>query len=145
MPRYEIVAHVALELDGDTPEAAAETFRRDLLAGAGGRVAVSGLAVWRPGVGPAPGPVSSSLRRQLADFFAGVARSAAGAEATFRAEVEALLAGGVLPDGPLPRPGPGDEGSAGPGGGDAERWEAEGGAITRDRDDARRHGWTPRA
>jgi hypothetical protein len=97
MPRYEIVAHVSLELEGATPEAAAATFRDDLLARAGGDVVLRGLAVWRPATETAAAPLPIPLQRQLADFFAGVARSAAVAETAFRARVERIFAS-VDPD-----------------------------------------------
>lgn len=99
MPRYEIVAHVAVELEATTPEAAAAAFKQDLRAGAGGAVALRGLAVWRRSAGPAPAPLPLSVRRHLAEFFAGVARCAADAEAAFRARVEDIFAS-VAGEGP---------------------------------------------
>ena len=92
LSRYEIVAHVSLELEDTTPETAAATFRRDLLARAGRDVVISGLAVWRPTTEKAAAPLPVPLQQQLAHFFAGVARCAAVAETAFRARVERIFA-----------------------------------------------------
>ena len=135
MPRYEIVAHVAVELDETAPEAAAAAFKRDLLARAGNPIALHGLAVWRPSAGSEVGPIPPSARRQLDGFFAGVARCAATEEEAFRVRVEEILATApreavaeviarrlapVVVEGPAVD----DGGAAG--------WESEGGAIARE-------------
>ena len=138
MPRYEIVAHLTLELDGATPEEAAAVFKREVLGGAEGAVTLCGLAVWRPRVGTTPTPLPAPLPRQLADFFAGVERSAAVAEEAFRARVEAIFADG----GPGADPSPGSHcrgtvavEDAEAQDRSAERWEAEGGALRLDDDE----------
>jgi hypothetical protein len=90
MPRYEVVAHIAVELDGAMPEEAAAVYRRRFLAGEG--LTLRGLAVWPCAHGAVPSPLPSPLQQQLADFFAAVARHAAIEEATFRARVADILA-----------------------------------------------------
>ena len=92
MPRYDIVVHVSVDLDGTTPEQAAAVFTRGLLAGVDPQAAVRGLALWRPHDGAAATPLPAPLPDQLADFFAGVQWSAAMAEAAFRLEVEQIMA-----------------------------------------------------
>lgn len=91
MPRYEIVAHLARELDCATPEEAAAVVRRELRAEAGDPDALHHLVVWREETAPAASPLPPGLRRQLDDFFAAVGRCAAEAEAVFRGRVEAIL------------------------------------------------------
>ena len=98
MPRYDIVIHVSVELDGATPEQAAADFTRGLLAGVDPRAEVLGLALWRPHDGTTATPLPAPLPDQLADFFAGVQWSAAMAEAAFRLEVEQIMAE-AFPDG----------------------------------------------
>ena len=134
MPRYEIVAHVVVDLEGSTPEAAAAAFKRDVLARSGDEVALRGLAVWRPTTDPASTPLPTSAQRHLADFFAGVARSAATAEEAFRVRVEEILAStprDAVPDVlarelvPVVVEGPGVNGDG------TDGWESDGGAIAR--------------
>lgn len=138
MPRYEIVAHVVVDLEGSTPEAAAAIFKRDVLNRSGDGVALRGLAVWRSTADPASAPVSSSVQRHLAGFFAGVARCAATAESAFRVRVEEILAStprDAVPDVlarelvPVVVEGPGlnGDGTAG--------WESDGGAVARRSDE----------
>ncbi len=92
MPRYEIVAHVARNLDCATPEEAALLVRGQLTA-AGGQVELLHLAVWREEVAsPRASPLPPSLRRKLIDFFSALDRSAADAEEAFRGRVAAILA-----------------------------------------------------
>ena len=90
MPRYEIVAHFAVELDAAIPEEAAAVFKRELLAGTG--MTLRGLAVWPSPHGAAPSPLPPPLRQQLVNFFAAVARHAAVEEDVFRARVEDIFA-----------------------------------------------------
>jgi hypothetical protein len=92
MPRYEVVSHVAVELDGEIPEVAAAVFRREFVGNAG--VALRSLAVWPSHAGPAPTPLPAPLQQQLVDFFAAVARHAAVEEDVFRARVEDILGQG---------------------------------------------------
>ena len=111
MPRYEIVAHVARNLECATPEEAAAVVRGQLLAAAGGPCELRHLAVWQEGASPAASPLPPALRRKLIDFFAALDRCAADAEATFRGQVAAILAvpgRGSEDDGSTPRPAPGD-------------------------------------
>jgi len=89
MPRYEIVTHLAVELDGAMPEEAASVFRREYLAVDG--LALRSLAVWPSSHGSTPSPLPPSLRQQLVDFFAAVARHAAVEEEVFRARVEDIF------------------------------------------------------
>jgi hypothetical protein len=91
MPRYEVVAHIAVELDGAMPEEAAAVYRLRFLAGEG--LALRGLAVWPCAHDSLPSPLPPPLQQQLEDFFAAVARHAAVEEATFRARVEDIFAG----------------------------------------------------
>jgi len=91
MPRYEVVAHLAIELDGSMPEEAAAAYRQTFLAGRS--LALRGLAVWPRAHDAYPSPLPPALHRQLADFFAAVARHAAIEEEVFRARVEDILAG----------------------------------------------------
>ena len=135
MSRFEIVAHLQLDLDGATPEEAAARFKGQLVADAGGAVVLRNLAVWRPDGESGPTPLPSPLPRHLEAFFAGVARSAAIEEETFRRQVEAIFAtdgpGAFDPDG-------GEHLSARPAVPDAgvhqasADWEDEGGSIERD-------------
>jgi hypothetical protein len=92
MPRYEILAHVTCELEGETAEEAAALFQRQVLAKAGIADKVLQLAVWRQDPAASASPLPTPLRQQLIDFFAALERSAAEAEATFRERVEAILA-----------------------------------------------------
>ena len=90
MPRYEIVTHLAVDLDGAMPEEAAAVFRREFLAGEG--FALRSLAVWPSSHGTTPTPLPPPLQQQLVDFFAAVARHAAVEEELFRARVEDIFA-----------------------------------------------------
>ena len=92
MPRYEIVAHVARDLECATPEEAAAVVRAQLLATPGGASELHHLAVWREVVEPAASPLPPPLRRKLIDFFAALDRCAADAEEVFRGRVAAILA-----------------------------------------------------
>jgi hypothetical protein len=92
MPRYEVVSHVAVELDGEMPEEAAAVFRREFASNAG--IVLRGLAVWPSHAGTAPTPLPAPLQQQLVDFFAAVARHAAVEEEVFRARVEDILGPG---------------------------------------------------
>lgn len=92
MPRYEIVAHVSVELEDGTPEAAAERFKQTLRAGGDGSTALRGLVVWRPSPASIPAAVTPAVQQHLADFFAGVADCAATAEEAFRVRVEEIFA-----------------------------------------------------
>jgi hypothetical protein len=92
VPRYEVVVHMAVELDGETPEEAAAVFRRELDARSG--IALRSLAVWPSHDGAAPTPLPPPLQQQLVDFFAAVARHAAVEEEVFRARVEDILGPG---------------------------------------------------
>lgn len=98
MPRYDLVVHVSVDLDGATPEQAAAVFTRGLLAGVDPRAVMHGLALWRPHDGATATPLPAPLPDQLADFFAGVQWNAAVAEAAFRLEVEQIMAI-AFPDG----------------------------------------------
>ena len=89
MPRYEVVSHVAVELDGEIPEVAAAAFRRKFVGDRG--IALRSLAVWPSHAGAAPTPLPAPLQQQLVDFFAAVARHAAVEEDVFRARVEDIL------------------------------------------------------
>ena len=100
MPRYEIIAHVAGDLECDTPEEAAAVFRRQLLSEAGGAVALHHLAVWRHEASPAASALPPAVRRKLVDFFAALERCAAEAEETFRGRVAAILAVPAATPGP---------------------------------------------
>jgi hypothetical protein len=91
MPRYEVVTHIAVELDGAMPEEAAAVYRRALLAVDG--LALRGLAVWPSTRDSTPTPLPPPLQQQLIEFFAAVARHAAAEEAVFRARVEDIFAG----------------------------------------------------
>lgn len=105
MPTYEIVVHLAAELDGTTPEVAAADLQRRLLGAVDPAASVLGLAVWRPWDGATRTPLPSPLPRQLREFFAGVEGSAALAEAAFRVRVGEIMADGVAPeDWPVDRP-----------------------------------------
>lgn len=97
MPRYDVVVHASVDLDGATPEQAATDFTRCLLTGVDPQTVVRGLAVWRPHDGRTATPLPAPLPEQLADFFAGVRWSAAVAEAAFRLEVEQIMAA-AFPD-----------------------------------------------
>jgi len=57
MPHYEVVAHVAVELDGNTPEEAAGVFKRRLSTDEESAVALRGLAVWPSAHGGTPPPL----------------------------------------------------------------------------------------
>jgi len=92
MPRYEVVSHVAVELDGEIPEEAAAVFRREFVAGPG--IALRSLAVWPSHAGAKAAPLPPPLQQQLVDFFAAVARHAAVEEEVFRARVEEILGPG---------------------------------------------------
>ena len=138
MPRYEMVAHVQVDLNDTTPDAAAESFMRDLLGRGSDAVALRGLAVWRPGGDLASAPVPPAVLGKLTDFFAGVARCAATAEEAFRVRVEEILA--TTPREAVPEvvarqlasvvvEGPGVDGRG------AEDWESEGGAVARAREE----------
>jgi hypothetical protein len=89
MPRYEIVTHIALDIDGATPEEAAAVFRREILIGH--ERALRSLAVWPAHHGSTPGTLPAPLQQQLVDFFAAVARHAAVEEEVFRARVEEIF------------------------------------------------------
>jgi hypothetical protein len=91
MPRYEIAAHVVLDLDCDTPEDAAEVVRHRLLAEATGASALRHLAVWPLASDSSTWAAPADLRRRLAEFFAEVDRYAVGAEEAFRARVDDIL------------------------------------------------------
>jgi hypothetical protein len=93
MPRYEVVAHITVDLDGAMPEEAAAVYRHRFLSGEG--LALRGLAVWPCAHDSSPSPLPPSLHQQLEDFFAAVARHAAVEEAVFRARVEDIFAGGA--------------------------------------------------
>ena len=138
MPRYEIVAHLSVDLHGTTPEAAAAAFKRDLCSGAGDAVTLHSLAVWRPTAGPLPATLPAPLRRHLADFFVGVQRCAATAEAAFRVRVEEIFAR-TTPDAADALGAPLDAAVviAETDGGATAGWEEEGGAIASS-DDVRR-------
>lgn len=94
MPRYEVVTHIAIELDGAMPEEAAMVFRREFLATKG--LALRGLAVWPCAHDATPSPLPAPLQQQLVDFFAAVARHAAIEEEVFRARVEDIFAGAAV-------------------------------------------------
>lgn len=104
MPRYEVVTHVAVELDGEMPEEAATVFRREFVGDAG--FTLRHLAVWPSHQGAQPSPLPAPLQQQLVDFFAAVARHAAVEEEVFRARVADIL--GQDSDG-TPASGRGDE------------------------------------
>ncbi|MEA2511856.1 MAG: hypothetical protein QOJ59_1343 [Thermomicrobiales bacterium] len=89
MPRYEIVTHVAIELDGATPEEAASVFKREFLRDQG--ISLHSLAVWPTSPSSRPSPLPPPLLQQLLDFFAAVARHAAVEEEVFRARVEDIF------------------------------------------------------
>jgi hypothetical protein len=89
VPRYEVVTHIAVELDGEMPEEAAAVFQRELAARSG--FALRGLAVWPSQNGATPSPLPPPLQQQLVDFFAAVARHAAIEEEVFRTRVEEIL------------------------------------------------------
>jgi hypothetical protein len=89
MPRYEVVSHVAVELDSEIPEAAAAAFRRKFVDDGG--IALRGLAVWPSHAGATPTPLPAPLQQQLVDFFAAVVRHAAVEEDVFRARVKDIL------------------------------------------------------
>jgi hypothetical protein len=93
MPRYEIVTHISIDVDGATPEEAAAVFRREILM-SNGR-ALRSLAVWPAHAGPTPTPLPAPLQQQLIDFFAAVARQAAVEEEIFRTRVEEIFADDV--------------------------------------------------
>jgi hypothetical protein len=134
MPRFEIVVHVTVDLDGTTPEAAAATVKRQLRAQTDGAATLHGLAVWRESAGGGPAPLPLPVRQHLASFFAGVAGCAATEEAAFRARVGEIFAH------PPSAAASGYEhwaevvGPAGANGRDTECWEEEGGAIVRNDD-----------
>lgn len=92
MPRYEIAAHVVLDLECDTPEEAAEIVRRRVLNETTGASALRHLAVWPLASEPTTWAAPAALRHKLAEFFAEVDRYAAGAEEAFRARVDDILA-----------------------------------------------------
>ena len=92
MPRYEIVAHVARDLECATPEEAASVVRGQLMSATGGAIELRHLAIWREEASPAASPLPPALRRKLIDFFAALDRCAADAEETFRGRVAAILA-----------------------------------------------------
>jgi hypothetical protein len=94
MPRYEVVTHITVDLDGEIPEEAAAVFRRELVARSG--IALHSLAVWPSQNGATPTPLPPPFQQQLVDFFAAVARHAAVEEEVFRARVEDIL--GPEPD-----------------------------------------------
>lgn len=98
MPRYDIVVHASVDLDGPTPEQAAAIFTRCLLDSVDPTAAVRGLAVWRAHDGTTATPLPPPLPDQLADFFAGVQWSATVAEDAFRLEVEQIMTE-AFPDG----------------------------------------------
>jgi hypothetical protein len=100
MPRYEIVAHVVCDLECATPEAAAAVIRARWAPTTGGAMQLRRLGVWHEEESPAASPLPPGLRRQLIDFFAGLERSAAAAEETFRGKVAAIL--GMPEDRPAP-------------------------------------------
>lgn len=89
MPRYEVVTHLAVDLDGEIPEEAAAVFRREFIGDGG--IALRSLAVWPSHAGAVPTPLPPLLQQQLVDFFAAVARHAAVEEEVFRAAVEDIL------------------------------------------------------
>jgi hypothetical protein len=93
MPRYEVVTHIAVDLDGDLPEEAAAVFRREFVAAPG--IALRSLAVWPSHAGATPSPLPPHLQQQLVDFFAAVACHAAVEEEVFRARVEEILGSGA--------------------------------------------------
>jgi hypothetical protein len=90
MPRYEVVTHIAVELDGATPEEAAAVYRRAFLTGEG--LTLRGLAVWPSTRDSTSAPLPPPLQRQLHEFFAAVARHAVVEEEAFRARVEDIFA-----------------------------------------------------
>ena len=92
MPRYEIVAHVARDLQSATPEEAAAVVRAQLMSASGGAIELRHLAVWREEGSPAASPLPPPLRRKLIDFFMALDRCATDAEATFRGRLAAILA-----------------------------------------------------
>lgn len=143
MPCYEIVAHLAVELDDTTPESAAAAFKRDLLARAGGAVTLHGLAVWRPSSGPGAATLPPPVQRHLTDFFTGVAGCAATAEAAFRVRVEEIFAD-TAPDATADVLGQHLSAVAVEIAGSDHRaaacWEGEGGAMARGNDGRREQG-----
>jgi len=98
MPRYEIVAHLRCELEGDTAEDAAALFRRRVLTETGVADDLLHLAVWRQDQDSAASALPDGLRDQLREFFAALDRCASDAEEDFRERVAAILSD-VAPDG----------------------------------------------
>ncbi|MER3437716.1 MAG: hypothetical protein C4346_09105 [Chloroflexota bacterium] len=132
MPRYEFVAHLAVDSDAATPEQAAQAFKRTLLTEMGSDGSLLGLAVWRIFADPAPVSLPASLRQQLVDFFKGVAESADLAEDAFRTRVAQILAettgdAGLVTS--LPQAEPLTQAPA------TEAWESEGGSVAGGRDE----------
>jgi hypothetical protein len=91
MPRYEIVAHVAREMDCESAEEAATIVRRQLLGRSTGSDHLLHLAVWREDPPPAVSPLEPAVRQRLVDFFTTLERCAGEAEEAFRGRVEAIL------------------------------------------------------
>lgn len=98
MPRYEIVAHLASDVECGTAEEAASLVGHQLRAATGGAIVLHHLAVWRQEP-PAASPLPPALRRQLTDFFVAVERQAARAEAAFRTRVGEILGEPTAPAG----------------------------------------------
>lgn len=127
MPRYEVLTHIAVELDGTTPEEAAAVFKRAFLGGAG--LALRGLAVWPSAGSSTPVPLPPPLQQQLADLFVAVARHAAVEEDAFRARVADIFAqaesgAGSTTSAPEPEAAATERQGA-------EEWEAGGGGVGR--------------
>ena len=91
MPRYEIIAHVTLELACETAEDAAAIVRRQVLVNGGQEDDLLHLAVWRDDPAPAQSPLPADLRQTLVDFFVTLERCAGDAETAFRERVAAIL------------------------------------------------------
>jgi hypothetical protein len=91
MPRYEIVVHVAREMECATPEQAAAVVRDQIVGQPGDPAELLHLAVWRGDRAGGASPLPPPLRRKLVDFFAALDRCAADAEAAFRDRVASVL------------------------------------------------------
>jgi hypothetical protein len=95
MPRYEIVVHIASEMDCQTAEEAAAIVRRQIMSNSTAPRQLLHLAVWHDARGGTPSPVDPVIRDKLVDFFRTLEQRAAEAEETFRGQVEAILMGAV--------------------------------------------------
>ena len=97
MPRYEIVVHIASEIDCQTAEEAAAIVRRQIMSTSTAPRQLLHLAVWHDARGATPSPVDLAVRDKLVDFFTTLEQRAAEAEVTFRGQVEAILMGSLSP------------------------------------------------